>query len=137
MSWLDDRERKQLEFLGLSIATADQRRRKATGILLGMTGLLCAYMVGVYFVEQWQVVQTRQQVVRWAEQLTHTTDALEVYDPQGDYLSEQDVWGKPVRVKVELAGKHLLLIVSSDGPDKQSGTKDDITAKARIEPPQP
>lgn len=71
--------------------------------------------------------QTRDQVRRVADDLDARTTKTGVYvrvdKPE---LEERDAWGTPLRVTYSQGGVAEMVKVSSAGPDREFGTRDDI-----------
>ncbi len=73
--------------------------------------------------------QTRNQVDRVADDLDAKTTKTGVYKRAEPELPDRDAWGTPLRVTYSQGGVAEMVKVTSAGPDRESGNRDDIVAE--------
>lgn len=84
-----------------------------------------------YYKEGQKQQSAKEQVEFWAQRLDELTDGKGGYVQHEPDLYDPDPWGTSVRVSYS-SGEFLnWLKVSSAGPDKKFGTKDDIIAERK------
>ncbi len=74
--------------------------------------------------------QTRDQVNRVADDLDTKTKKTGVYERvEPAELPDRDAWGTPLRVTYSQGGVAEMVKVTSAGPDREYGNRDDIVAE--------
>lgn len=95
--------------------------------ILSVLGLGCC---GCSHIVDSRPQQTRDQVNRVADGLDAQTTKTGVYvrvdDPE---LKERDAWGRALRVTYSQGGVAEIVKVTSAGPDREFGNRDDISAE--------
>lgn len=77
-------------------------------------------------IQQQRVAETRSQVKKLADKFTAQIKDEEVADPIPGKLRDRDAWQQPIELFVDKALLGSLVVVRSSGPDRKSGTIDDL-----------
>lgn len=98
----------------------------SSAALLVLVGLMC----GCQRLMDARPQQTQDQVRRVADDLDTRTTKTGVYvRVEKPDLDERDGWGTPLRVTYSQGGVAEMVNVTSAGPDREFGTRDDISTE--------
>jgi hypothetical protein len=75
-----------------------------------------------------RIESTRAQVAELADSFAKRIKDREVAAPEPGELSDRDAWKQPIGLFVDKALLGSMVVVRSSGPDRKSGTLDDILA---------
>jgi hypothetical protein len=75
-----------------------------------------------------RIADTRAQVNKLADQFAKQLKDAEIADPEPGELRDRDAWQEPIELFVDEALLGSLVAVRSSGPDRKSGTIDDLLA---------
>ncbi|MDX1930797.1 MAG: hypothetical protein SFV81_30010 [Pirellulaceae bacterium] len=96
-------------------------------VLVVIAGGVATRVVGVRIREQ-RVAETRAQVKKLADTFAEQIKDDGVADPVPGKLRDRDGWEQPVELFVDKTLLGSLIVVRSSGPDRQTGSIDDILA---------
>ncbi|HUG67128.1 MAG TPA: hypothetical protein VMM76_05230 [Pirellulaceae bacterium] len=82
-----------------------------------------------------QVATTRLQVAKLADSFSQQIKEQQIADPKPGLLPDRDAWEQPIELFVDKALLGSLVVVRSSGPDRKSGSIDDILATRVIRSP--
>lgn len=77
-------------------------------------------------IRQRRIEATRLQITRLADELIRQVKDEKAADPAPGLLADRDAWNQPVELFVDEMLLGTMLVVRSHGPDRQSGTIDDL-----------
>lgn len=79
-----------------------------------------------HYWEQNKIETTNRLLTKVATKLENDTKAPETPNPVAGPLAERDAWQRPIECFVDETLIGTLLVIRSSGPDRQSGTMDDL-----------
>lgn len=79
-------------------------------------------------IQKQRIAETRSQVKKLADTFAAQIKDEEVADPEPGKLQDRDAWQQPIELFVDKALLGSLVVVRSSGPDRKSGSIDDILA---------
>ncbi len=129
-SWADEREVRRTKPLEKQQqAATNSAMSDQTMIIIGLV-VIASLVTGLTFwglesIQQRRIESTRTQVRRIVNRIAKDAEMGIPLPVQGD-LAERDAWKQPIRLFVDEALLGELYVVRSSGPDRKSGTIDDI-----------
>jgi len=106
--------------------------RKQTAIIVALVLLVIISGVAVGLIRdrirKQRIAATRVQVAELADSFAEQIENEEVADSEPGRLREYDAWKQPFELFIDKALLGSLIVVRSPGPDRESGSIDDILA---------
>jgi hypothetical protein len=105
---------------------------KHVAILASITVLVFVGSVAAWVVRdrirKQRIAETRSQVNRLADRFAVRFRDDEIVDPEPGKLRDRDAWHQPMELFIDEALLGTIVVVRSSGPDRKSGSIDDIIA---------
>ena len=96
--------------------------------MFGIVGVSIVVLVVSQHVRQRRIDTTQKQIDTLADAFVDQMRDDQSDDPVEGLLPERDAWDQPIELFVDRALLGSLVVVRSQGPDRQSGTIDDLLA---------